>query len=46
MKFYFHEYAETEFSRAVDYYEDCQHGLGIEFAEEVYSAINRIMNFS
>ena len=45
MRFYFHEYAEAEFSRAVDYYEDCRRGLGIEFAEEVYSAIDRITKF-
>jgi hypothetical protein len=30
MRFYFHEHAETEFDRAVKYYEDCRHGLGID----------------
>ena len=43
MKFYFHEYAETEFVRAVEYYEDCRIGLGIEFAQEVYATIARII---
>ena len=45
MRFYFHEYAETEFNKAIDYYENCHHGLGIEFAQEVYAAIDRIIRF-
>lgn len=45
MRFYFHEYAEIEFSRAVDYYEDCQSGLGLEFAQEVYATIDLIVRF-
>ena len=45
MRFYFHEYAETEFTKAIDYYENCRHGLGIEFAQEVYAAIDRIIRF-
>lgn len=43
MKFYFHEDAETEFDKAVEYYEDCQRGLGIEFAKEVKATIARII---
>ena len=43
MKFYFHEHAEMEFERAVEYYEDCRHGLGIDFAQEVYATIDRII---
>ena len=35
MRFYFHEHAETEFASAVEYYEDCRHGRGIDFAQEV-----------
>ena len=35
MKFYFHPDAEAEFYKAVEYYEQFQPGLGIEFAEEV-----------
>jgi toxin ParE1/3/4 len=42
MTFYFHEHAEAEFYSAIDYYEDCRHGLGIEFAREVYATIDRI----
>jgi hypothetical protein len=45
MKFYFHEYAESEFSKAVEYYEDCRQGLGIEFSKEVYAAIDRIIRY-
>ena len=45
MKFYFHEDAETEFDKAVDYYEECRAGLGMEFAKEVYAAIARVVQF-
>ena len=45
MKYYFHEDAETEFTRAVEYYENCQHGLGRDFAREVYATIARIIQF-
>ena len=45
MRFYFHEYAETEFDRAVEYYEDCSYGLGIEFAQEIYATIDRIIQY-
>lgn len=42
MKFKFHPEAELEFDEAVRYYEECQAGLGLEFAEEVYGTISRI----
>ena len=45
MKFRFHPRAEAEFDEAVRTYEDCQPGLGLEFAEEVYAAIGRISEF-
>jgi toxin ParE1/3/4 len=45
MKFYFHEDAEAEFDHAIDYYEDCRPGLGLEFADEVLAAIARICEF-
>lgn len=45
MNFYFHEDAETEFDRAIAYYEDSRSGLGLEFAQEVYAAITRIIQF-
>ena len=37
----FHPEAEAEFLDAIDYYEDCEEGLGIDFAVEVQSAIDR-----
>jgi hypothetical protein len=45
MRFYFHPDAETEFDRAVEYYEQFQPGLGLEFTEEVYATITRIMQY-
>jgi len=45
MKFYFHEDAEFEFDRAIEYYEDSRSGLGLEFAQEVYAAITRVIQF-
>ena len=44
MRYYFHEHAETEFDRAVEYYEDCRHGLGIDFAQEVYTQLTALSN--
>jgi len=45
MNFSFHPDAEREFDEAVTYYEGCQPGLGIEFAEEVYATILRIIRY-
>lgn len=45
MRYFFHEYAEEEFEKAVEYYNDCGSGLGSEFAREVYSTIERIIQF-
>ena len=45
MKFYFHEDAELEFDKAIEYYEGCQTGLGLEYTQEVYAAIKRIIQF-
>ena len=42
MKFKFHPEAELELDEAVRYYEECQAGLGLDFAEEVYGTISRI----
>ena len=42
MRFCFHPRADAEFDEAVRYYEACQPGLGLEFAEEVYGAIRRV----
>lgn len=45
MKYSFHPSAGMEFNEAVDYYESCHSGLGTEFMDEVYSAIQRIIRF-
>jgi len=43
MKFYFHPDAKEELDGATAYYEQCQPGLGLEFAEEAYATIARII---
>jgi len=45
MRFHFHPEADAEFDKAVEYYEQRQSGLGLEFAEEVYAAIARIIEY-
>ena len=45
MKFYFHPQAEAELNDAVEYYDLCEFGLGLEFAEEVYSTLERILEY-
>jgi plasmid stabilization system protein ParE len=45
MRFLFHPAADNEFDLAVEYYETCQPGLGLEFAEEVYATIARITEY-
>ncbi|MFH1897670.1 MAG: type II toxin-antitoxin system RelE/ParE family toxin, partial [Candidatus Desantisbacteria bacterium] len=42
MNYKFLSDAEADFNEAVEYYEECQLGLGTDFALEVYHAINRI----
>ena len=41
MSFSFHPEAEIELNEAIDYYEKIESGLGFDFANEVYSAIQR-----
>ncbi len=41
MSFSFHPEAEIEFNEAIDYYENINSNLGFDFANEVYSAIQR-----
>ncbi len=43
MNYLFHPEAEAELAQAIDYYEDCENGLGFDFAMEVYNAIDRIV---
>ena len=45
MKYSFHPEAEIEFNISIDYYEECQIDLGLEFANEVYKTIHRILDF-
>ena len=45
MNFVFHPSALEELNSAVDYYQDCEIGLGYDFLEEVYAAIKRIQAY-
>ena len=45
MFYSFHPEAEIELNESIDYYEECKSGLGLEFANEVYATIQRILNF-
>ena len=45
MKYRFHPEAETELNEAVDYYDACQEGLGLEFAREIHATIDSICQF-
>lgn len=45
MKWFFHPLAEQEFVQAVEYYEDCLAGLGMDFAREIHVAIHRIIQY-
>nr|MDO8084986.1 type II toxin-antitoxin system RelE/ParE family toxin [Candidatus Sigynarchaeum springense]MDO8115505.1 type II toxin-antitoxin system RelE/ParE family toxin [Candidatus Sigynarchaeota archaeon] len=45
MNYRFHPEAESEFNDSVAYYEAQKTGLGIEFSEQVFSTIQRILRF-
>ena len=45
MIFYFHPEAETEFFKAIEYYESCIPGLGVDFSLEVYFSIQNILSY-
>jgi plasmid stabilization system protein ParE len=45
MKYRFHPEAESELNEAVDYYDACQEGLGLEFAREIHATIENIREF-
>ena len=45
MKYVFHPEAEIEFREAVEYYEDCEPGLGYDLALEIHSTIQNILSF-
>lgn len=45
MKYSFHPAADKELTDAVDYYNNCQSGLGREFVKEIYRTIQNILSF-
>jgi len=45
MIFSFHPLAVKELTDSIDYYEKNYPGLGLEFSEEVYSTVQRILQF-
>ena len=45
MIFKFHPLAVEELNTSIDYYENIYQDLGVEFSKEVYSAIQRILQF-
>ena len=45
MKFNFHPLAVKELADSINYYENINPSLGLEFSEEVYSTIQRILQF-
>jgi hypothetical protein len=46
MKFDFHEDAKTEFFATIEYYEECQTGLGLRFSKEIFATIQRICDYT
>jgi len=45
MKFAFHPDARAEFFVAIEYYGNCEPGLGSDFAIEVHASIENILSF-
>ena len=45
MTYSFHPEAEAEFNVAIDYYEECEPGLGYDFSIEVFAGIQNIVNY-
>jgi len=45
MTFYFHPEANREFIEAIDYYEECEPGLGCDFSIEIHSAVRNILDY-
>ena len=45
MNYSFYPLAVKELNHLIDYYEDINPGLGLEFLKENYSTIQRISNF-
>ena len=40
---FFHPDAQIEFEEAVDYYEECNPGLGLDLVEEVMTTISQVL---
>ncbi len=45
MSFTFHPEADEEFVEAVAYYEECEPGLGLDFAREVSATIENALDY-
>jgi len=45
MKYVFHPEAEIEFVATINYYEECEPGLGYDFAVEVHTTLENILSF-
>jgi plasmid stabilization system protein ParE len=45
MTFSFHPEARDEFNEAIEYYENCEAGLGYDFSIEVHTAIQNMVNY-
>jgi len=45
MTFSFHPEAELELHEAIDYYEDCERGLGYDFSIQVLGTVQNIANY-
>ncbi len=45
MNYAFHLEAAEEFTEAIDYYEGCEEGLGVDFALAVHEAITRAAKY-
>jgi len=45
LNYSFHPDAEKELNETIVYYNECQNGLGLEFAKEVYLTIQNILSF-
>lgn len=45
MTYAFLPVAELEFQAAVEFYDECEEGLGTEFEQEVFATIRRIVRY-
>ncbi|MBI5193777.1 MAG: type II toxin-antitoxin system RelE/ParE family toxin [Nitrospirae bacterium] len=45
MTFSFHPEAAAEFNESIEYYEECEQGLGYDFSIEVFNCIQKIVNY-